>query len=145
MKSKIATMIAGTLLVFSNANVLLPAFASDSFSLNQLLLSVQESSQSKKLNKEISNTLRSSQTNPEQVQCIGTKSSSLDSSVLDAKLGPFDCRFPNNVTLKIHVKNFVILPSGRATPLENAKNFNSMPKPISLSYKITSWSWNNTP
>ncbi|MBR8835589.1 MAG: hypothetical protein DSM106950_16650 [Stigonema ocellatum SAG 48.90 = DSM 106950] len=145
MKSKIGTIITGTMLAFSNANVLLPAFASDSFSLNQLLLSAQESPQSQNLKNQISSTLRSSRTNSEQVKCVGTKLRGLDSSVLGPRLGPFDCRFPNNITLRINVKNFVTLPSGRPTPLENAKNFNSMPKPISLSYKITSWSWKKTP
>ncbi|MBR8834407.1 MAG: hypothetical protein DSM106950_10325 [Stigonema ocellatum SAG 48.90 = DSM 106950] len=145
MKSKIATIIGGTLLAFSNTNVLLPAFASDSFSLNQFLSSAQESPQSQKLKNQIFSTLRSSRTSSEQVQCIGTKLRGLDSSVLGSRIGPFDCRFPNKITLKINVKNFVTLPSGRATPLENAKNFNSMPKPISLSYQITSWRWDKTP
>jgi hypothetical protein len=145
MKNKIATIITGTMLAFSNTNLFLPAFASDSFSLNQLLLSTQESPQFQKLKNQISSTLRSSRTSSEQVQCIGTKLRRIDSSALGSRIGPFNCRFPNNLTLRINVKNFVTLPSGRATPLENAKNFNSMPKPISLSYQVTSWHWNKTP
>jgi hypothetical protein len=145
MKSKIAAITAGTMLTLTAANPLAPALARDNFSLNQLLLSIQESPQSRKLVKKISNTLRSSKTSSEQVQCAGTKLSIQEHSLSDARLAPFDCHFPNNITLTINAQNFVILPSGRATPLENAKNFNSMPKPISLSYRITSWNWNKIP
>lgn len=115
-----------------------------SFTLNQLLSSVQTSPQSQKLMNEISSSLRVSKINPEQVQCIGTRLGKTYSSLADA-VAPFDCRFSNKLTLRINAQNFVILPSGRVTPLENAKNFTSMPQPVSLSYKITSWNWKKTP
>lgn len=145
MKRKIATIIAGTILTLTGATIPASAIASDSFSLNQLLLSIQESPQSQKLMNQISSTLRSSRTNSKQVQCTGAKLHGLDNSTLGARVAPFDCRVSKNITLRINAQNFVILPSGRATPLENAKNFNSMPKPIYFSYKITSWNWNKTP
>lgn len=120
------------------------SLAKDTLSLKQLLLSIQTSSQSDNLTKEISNVLRSSKNNAEQIQCAGTKLGGRYSSIPIAA-APFKCNFSNNLTITINAQNFVILPSGRATPLENAKNFHLMPKPISLSYKITSWNWTKAP
>jgi hypothetical protein len=141
--SKLAITVAAPLTMvgwlFSPASL-----ADSSFSLKKLLSSVQTSSQSQKLINEISSSLRTNKIDAEQVQCIGTKLGKTYSSPTDA-IAPFDCRFPNKLTIRINAQNFVILPSGRATPLENAKNFNSMPKPIYFSYKITSWNWKKTP
>lgn len=120
------------------------SLASGSLNLKQLLSSVQTSPQSDKLTNEISNTLRSSKKNPEQIECTATKLGGRYNSI-PITTAPFDCRFSNNLTITIKAQNFVILPSGRMTPLENAKNFDLMPKPISLSYKITSWNWNKAP
>ena len=120
------------------------SLASGSLSLKQLLSSIQTSPQSEKLTNQMSSILRYSKKNPEQIQCTGTKLGGRYSSI-SAATAPFDCRFPNNVTITINAQNFVILPSGRATPLENANNFHLMPKPISLSYKITSWNWKKAP
>jgi hypothetical protein len=88
--------------------------------------------------------LRSSKKSTEQIQCTGTKSNGRYSSISNA-IAPFDCQFLNKLTLTIRATNFVILPSGRAIPIENAKNFNLMPKPIPLSYQITSWNWKKPP
>lgn len=121
-----------------------PSFAGNSFGLNELLSLSQTSPQSQKLIAQISGVLRSNKRNPAQVQCTGVRLGGRYNSIPDAKVAPFNCRFPNNVILKINAQNFVILPSGRATPLENAKNFESMPKPIDFTYKITSWNWNKT-
>lgn len=144
MEIKINKIVTGTIVAFSSTSLLLPALANDSFSLHQLLSSTQESPQSQKLINQISSNLRDSKIKLEQVQCTGTKSHKHDSSILGARLAPFDCHFSNQITLRINANNFVILPSGRTTPLENAKNFKLMPKPISLSYKVTNWSWNKT-
>ncbi len=122
--------------IFSSAS-----FAGGSFSLNQLLSSSQTSPQSEKLIAEISNVLRSNKINTQQVKCTGTRLGGRYSSLPDT-IAPFNCRLSNNVALKINAQNFVILPSGRATPIENAKNFELMPKPVSLTYRITSWNWN---
>ncbi|BAZ09283.1 hypothetical protein NIES4071_10910 [Calothrix sp. NIES-4071] len=118
--------------------------ADTNFSLNQLLTSTQTSPESEKLINQISSNLRNSKIKPEQVQCTGTKLTGRH-SLLSGAVAPFDCRFSKKVVLKINAQNFVILPSGRVTPLENAKNLDLMPKPIALSYKITSWNWDQVP
>lgn len=141
--SRLAVTIAMPLTIvgwlFSSAS-----FADSKFSLNQLLTSTQTSPESQKLINQISSTLRNSKVKPEQVQCTGTKLIGRH-SLLSGTVAPFNCRFSKKVALKINAQNFVILPSGRATPLENAKNLDLMPKPIALSYKITSWNWNQVP
>jgi len=138
--SKLAIAIAMPLTMvgwaFSSASL-----ASDSFSLNQLLSSTQPSPQSQKLITEISSIVHSSKTYVEQIQCTGTRLGNHYNSLSKPRVAPFDCRFPNNVNLKVYAQTFVILPSGRTTPLENAKNLNSMPQPVDFSYKITSWNW----
>ncbi|BAZ08836.1 hypothetical protein NIES4071_06420 [Calothrix sp. NIES-4071] len=123
MEIKINKIIAGTMVAFSSTKLLLPALANDSFSLQQLLSSTQESSQSQNLINQISSNLHDSKIKLDQVQCTGTKSHKPDGSILGARSAPFDCRFPNKITLRINANNFVILPSGRATPLENAREF----------------------
>jgi hypothetical protein len=120
------------------------SLASDTLSLKQLLSSMQASHQSGKLTNEISHVLHSRKINADKIQCKGKKLAGRYSSITVASV-PFNCRFPNNLTITINGQNLIILPSGRATPLENAKNFHLMPKPISLSYQITSWNWKKAP
>lgn len=120
------------------------SLADDSLTLKKLLSSIQTSSQSEKLTNQISSILLSSKKDTEQIQCTGTKSNGRYSSISNA-IAPFNCQFPNQLTLTITATNFVILPSGRAIPIQKAKNFNLMPKPISLSYQVTSWNWKKAP
>ena len=124
---------------FSSASL-----AGDSLSLNQLLSSAQPSPQSQKLMTEISSIVHSSKTYAEQVRCTGTSFVKQYNSLSKARVAPFDCRFPNNLNLKVYAQTFVILPSGRVTPIENARNLNFMPQPVYFSYKITSWNWNKS-
>ncbi len=116
----------------------------NNFTLHQLLTSTQTSPESQKLINQISSTLRNSKVKPELVQCTGTKLVGRH-SLLSGAVAPFNCRISKKVTLKINAQNYVILPSGRATPLENARNLDLLPKPIALSYQITSWNWNKVP
>ncbi|MBW4511640.1 MAG: hypothetical protein KME64_34830 [Scytonematopsis contorta HA4267-MV1] len=121
------------------------SFAANSYSLNQLLSSTHPSPQSQQLIAQVPSALRSTKTRVEQIQCTGTKLGKYSNSFPEARVASFDCRFSKNLNLKIYAQNFVILPSGRATPLENAKNLDSMPQPVYFSYKITSWKWNKVP
>lgn len=141
--SNIAITVATSLTIFACFFPFV-SLADDSLTLKQLLSSVQTSPQSEKLINQISNILRSSKKNTEQIQCTGTKPNGRYSSISTA-IAPFDCHFPNKLLVTIKATNFVILPSGRAILIENAKNFNLMPKPIPLSYQITSWSWKKAP
>lgn len=142
-RSKLAIAIAIPLTIFG-CFLSSVSLASDALSLKQLLSSIQESPQSDKLTNQISNVLGSSKKNTDKIQCTGTKLDGRYSSI-PAIAAPFNCRLPKNLTVTINAQNLITLPSGRVTPLENAKNFHLMPKPISLSYKITSWSWTKAP
>ena len=115
------------------------SFKDNNLSLNQLLSFNQSSSKSKKLITEVSNFLRTSQTHTEQIYCSGTKLGKHYDSLSEARVAPFKCRLSKKVSLEIYAQNLVVLPSGRAIPVQNAKNFKSMPRPIYFSYQITSW------
>lgn len=97
--------------------------------------------QSKKLQKEVNQTLLETSKKPSDVTCVATRLGKQFASLHAERVAPFRCQFKNDKYLTIEARNIVKLPNGKFVSLEKFEKLTTKPEGASLKYRIKSWSW----
>lgn len=114
------------------------ANAGGSLSFTEILPLVN---QSKKLQKEINQTLLETGKKPSDITCVGVRLGKSFASLGAARVAPFRCQFKNDKYLAIEARNIVKLPNGKSVSLENFQKLKNKPETASLTFRLKSWSW----
>ncbi|BAZ18148.1 hypothetical protein NIES4071_100310 [Calothrix sp. NIES-4071] len=114
------------------------ALAGGSLSFTEILPLVN---QSKKLQKEINQTLLETGKKPSDITCVGERLGKRFAPLDAFRVAPFRCQFKNDKYLTVEARNIIKLPNGKSTSLEKFEKLTNKPKSASLNFRLKSWNW----